>query len=361
MLLLCLLGCTVLRKIANGFVNASPYSYSSPPVDLDSSSDTSFDLSASFEQEIRSRRANTNPAKQSTHNMAASNSRVDNVPDADSTINRMFTGLDLEAVNNKSTEESLLMDVPEPSLFERLSPCKRVGLTRPSTVAEESLLSVSRSFRTVALASEMAGETSFGTANSAKEYSGNFTRDSLFPWSLSSNSDRFDQDSLNIDKSEEKQYVGDCVANDCTADDTLEDVEYDHNDSKYVLKPIRKLERLESAITVDSSPENVIQLNDDDSDPESSYQTAWTHARTETEASSSQIDRSEQQHRDNSSLESARNRSRSVADGINDSNVISLLDSDSDVDNDIEHLDVDESDDHAVEHQIEHGKSVLRL
>lgn len=271
MLLFCIFVCkifgTIVHKLTNVLVPVSGSSRS-PPIDLDSSSDTSFDLSNSFEQAIRSQRAMNKPLSTSLSDRPESESHNA------SAMCRMLNGLELVGGNTFSEEN--------------VSPFKLVGLTRPSTIVEESM-STSRSFCTAFAPTQAA--TSFATACSDKDSTGsfNFTRDSLQKTGLAAAVDQcFDDDSLNrgsADSSESVPTAGvDPTSNDFAQDDTLEDVEYDHNGSRYILRPTRKLGRFSStSISVDSSPDEVILIHDDDSDgpAESSYQTARTHAKTD--------------------------------------------------------------------------------
>lgn len=332
MLLLCLFCCKMLRTVVSVIINNTLPSlsepHSSPPVDLDSSSDTSFDLSKSFEQAIQTQRIKSAMQKPS------SSTSIPDMSDSDSqdasSMCRMLNNLELVTGHTFAQEKS--------------SPCKMVGLTRPSTVVEETSMSTSRSFCT-AMAATQAGSSASGR-NSTGSF--DYTRDSLqHQESLGSANQHFEEDSLNQDHVEastsrrDTHHIESAVrpeessANRFNPDDTLEDVEYDRNGSKYILRPTQKLRRYaSSSVEIDSSPENVIQLDDDDSDePEdTSYETARTHVKTEaseysfakiqTNANQSNIDADE--HLSVSMNTANRSESR-IAD---ESHVISLIDSD---------------------------------
>lgn len=349
MMLFCLLCCKLLHTIVHGFLNAPPFvsrTISSPPVDLDTSSDTSFDLSNSFEQAIQSRRAIAampiipSPSRQEDEDSASESHDA-------SGMCRMLNGLEL-ASGTAFTEKTY-------------SPCKMVGLTRPSTVVEESLRT-SRSFCTAFESNDARSEAKFATDGSpeASTNSLNFTRDSLQPVGVAATSQHFEDDSLNENKATTANSDDDLgtlepTSTDFVHDDTLEDVEYDRNGSKYILRPTRRVEQFAKPISVDSSPEEVILVHDDDSDDpaESSYQTARTHAKTEASDASyektihqptgsedlftSNANRSfysdDESDKHLSVSMNGRNQSISRKSHVADrSNVISLIDSDSDED-----------------------------
>lgn len=383
MLLFCLFCCKLLRTIVHGLINASPSlsrSISSPPVDLDTSSDTSFDLSNSFEQAIQAQRTKSAMNQSSAASSSSSSGRqrpTETESHDASAMCRMLNGLELA---NAFTEE-------------RVSPCKFVGLTRPSTIAEESLSNLTAFAGSSSRADGAA--TSYATAISDKDSTGslNFTRDSLHQTNRSGVYHPFDEDSLNhLDNADEPVFsrthresaVGEPTLNECGPDDTLEDVEYDHNGSKYILRPMRKTKRFSSvpidsspdnvitvedddsedprethkskrissssSVPIDMSPENVITVHDDDSDDptESSYQTARTHVKTEASGAShaggaDDLFKSHHPNRSFYSDESDEHLSVSMHAGNQSaigqqsrpadcSNIISLIDSDSESD-----------------------------
>lgn len=251
--------------------------------------------------------------------------------DADTShFNNMFNNCDLNAPGPRdvdatfglSDNQTHLFDVPEPSMFEHLSPCKRVGLMRPSTVLEDSCetdngsarssvasgmdrstADAERSAEKVAIATGgrlLPAQTSFETAlsfnqpdgdkraasTSSSSSSANYTRDSLFA------SDRPSMASTEPSRRSPSPAAA-------AFDDTLEVVEYDHTATKYVLKPVRRVEvpaacaesdaaDANDADNADDDDDNVIVL-DSDSSPEVSFHTAHDELSVKKERQSERM------------------------------------------------------------------------
>lgn len=318
-------------------------------IDSDSSSDEYPDLSASFEQILHERRPDlqrkmnvqqnaATPSKSAAmaepqHHLHIHQQHHDADDDADtSSMNRLFVHCDLNAPGDagEMTARSMLDDADEPSMFERLSPCKRIGLLRPSTVLEDSSgeeeeeqeaqeaeegatnnstlsaeVSVDvhdtdeTSFGTAATTASAAAaaaavhETSFETArtSSAQKRSAVLkrmssaayaTRDSL---AAAADDDSLDEDSLN----QPQQPLPPVSDAPHAFDDTLEVVEYDHNAPSYVLKPVL---RTISAVPLksDATPkrrqptasdgDDDVIVVESDSSPETSFHTARSRPAT---------------------------------------------------------------------------------
>lgn len=209
-----------------------------------------------------------------------------------------------------------LCDVSEPSMFERLSPAKRVGLLRPSTVMEDSCedqtvggSSASTSATTSAntsaagAAAGLVGNHNNATAQSetgaedvssfaeysmdSLAYSGGAAAPSIRSNELGGRSShsQMDEDSLNVPSvpSVNRPF-----------DDTLEVVEYDRTAPKYLLKPVPKTpqpttpKRAERKLAQSNSPSSATECEvivlDSDSSPETTFHTARTNVKLEEQS-----------------------------------------------------------------------------
>lgn len=334
--------CIFVRTINNNGPPSTPRRQ--PTVDIasdeSSSDDDRPDLSASFEKILESRRTKQLAAMSQTPAITVSSptepatSATPQPPqshDADTShINRMFNNCDLNALNQTDAtfglvdNQTQLFDVPEPSMFEHLSPCKRVGLMRPSTVMEDScetdandesarssiasgmgrstaeleveedVVEAATSFATAATRQPLVPETSFETAlsyglaadkrpTSAASSSADYTRDSLFLSNRQSNGNA--ADSLDYRRSQSP-----AVADGETAfDDTLEVVEYDNTTSKYVLKPVRQIPAEATNGDTDADVEDDVIVLDSDSSPDISFHTAHDNMSVKKERQSGSV------------------------------------------------------------------------
>lgn len=307
--------------------------------DADSSSGDD-DLSLSFEQILEMRRA----ARQKPTVVSSTTPSNNNATySADYSIS---TGLG----------EMQLCDVTEPSMFERLSPCKRVGLLRPSTVLEnsdEDRTPASSATSSANTSSATGGavhsfqtaaepvETSCATARSTQSTSAasvddsnaEYTRDSLAFVSAGAERSResyIEEDSLDNAPSPIQPI-------DRPFDDTLEVVEYDRSSSKYLLKPVTKTSqpvtpqphRLSAQRSQREPSKSAVIVLDSDSSPETSFHTARSNVKKEEQSFRSITDTSVSM-----ALYPKSSDDRNVEQPADISEVISLVSSDSDSNND---------------------------
>lgn len=307
--------------------------------DADSSSGDD-DLSLSFEQILEVRRA----ARQKPTVVSSTTPSTNNATySADYSIS---TGLG----------ELQLCDVTEPSMFERLSPCKRVGLLRPSTVLENSdedrtpassatssantssaTGGAVHSFQTAAEPVETscarARSTQSTSAASVDDSNAEYTRDSLA--FVSAGAERSRESYIEEDSLDKATSLIQPIER--PFDDTLEVVEYDRSSSKYLLKPVTKTSqpvtpqphRLSAQRSQREPSESAVIVLDSDSSPETSFHTARSNVKKEEQSFRSITDTSVSM-----ALFPKSSDDLNVEQPANISEVISLVSSDSDSDYD---------------------------